>query len=544
MKETKLQQHELDIIQANNGLRLYLSGLLEKKAPTPQSSLYNIPGYKEWEPDAIKDRWLKILERLQSGTKPEREVFQFDSAQLQKWGPQGGHAPIGELLKDIVYPSFSSQPSPSAFSSDEWQRAKRATVRCLHSRGCRGLSPVPYHRVIDDMRARDTLESNSGWPAFTRRKNPEVVKQAIQDATDGNWKSYPAIALFRTYNGKTRLVWMFPMATNLVEGSYFQPLQKILMRRGRSDNFFAPWQGFDEVRREINVAYTSHPQLYLAASDFSATDAHFKLAATLEVFDVLKECFQPRFRDGLKESLTHMHMIPLIIGPDSQLQGEHGVSSGSNWTNFVETVFDLIFALYVEIKENNVPSHRLPSLFGPKYAGLYAIGDDMTWISTTYDEDFNVRLEAYGEEVGQEIKAEKTTNDPDKVKTLQRLFQVGYLDDSGHGIRAVYPTVRALKSLVYPERSHPKKLWSRDMSAVRTFMILENCVDHPLFREFCEFVADGDPYLREFARKPRHAQDSIFRESKLVPGLNPTYNQERRDASISAFASVQYLREH
>lgn len=492
MQETKLQPNELDIIQANNGLKLYLSGLESGKSATPRTALYNLQGKtKVMSPDEILAAWQEKLSVLEHGSNYEQEVFQFDSAQLQKWGPQGQVAPISKLLKDIVYPSFDVADVPSAFSTEEWQRAKRAVTRVLHAAGCRGLSPVPYSRAIDDMRARDTLESNSGWPLFTRRSKPEVVKQSIQDAEDGQWKTYPAIALFRNYNQKTRLVWMFPMSANLVEASFFQPLQSILMKSALGQTFLAPWTGFEQVRSIVTDAYSKG--FCVAASDFSSTDAHFRLSTSMEVCDVLEQCFQPRFRDALRESMTYMHNIPLVIGPDRKLTGEHGVSSGSNWTNFVETIFDMLLSVYVYYKENpedvsfKVASSYLslddelgaPLAFQKFYHGFYAIGDDMSWIvrKAQYEASFSDRLEAYGKEVGQQVKAEKTTNDPDKVKSLQRLFQAGYLRDDSRLLRAVYPTIRALKSLVYPERSHKKRLWSKDMNAVRAFMILENCVD-------------------------------------------------------------------
>lgn len=313
------------------------------------------------------------------------------------------------------------------------------------------------------------------------------------------------------------------------------------MRSALAETFLSPWKGFEQVRSLVTRAYDDG--YAVAASDFSSTDAHFKLATTMEVFDVLKECFQPRFRDALKDSMTYMHTIPLIISPDSELVGEHGVSSGSNWTNFVETIFDRILSIYVAIKELQGQGQPIRDYSkGNVYHGLYAIGDDMSWYVTKnhYDADFAKRLATYGESVGQEIKAEKTTNDPDKVKSLQRLFQAGYRKEDG-SVRAVYPTIRALKSIVYPERMHKQKLWSKDMSAVRTFMILENCVDHPLFAEFCKFVSEGDPYLATFARMSSKEQNAALRKSKLIPGLNSTYNQERRDSSLSEFASIQLV---
>ena len=526
MKETKLHSSQLKVIEENNGLKMYLSGLSVGKEATPRSSLYDLKGKTAMlTPDEILSQWKEKLSVLDNKDDFSKNVFQFDSHQLEKWGPQGEVAPIDELMDEIVLPTFSrSSNHPSAFKTDNWSKAKRKCVISLHNAGAKGLSPVSYRRVIDDMRARDTLESNSGWPLFTKRNKPEVIAQSIEEAENGLWKTYPAIALFRNYNRKTRLVWMFPMSANLVEGSFFQSLQSVLMKSELSKTFLSPWSGFEQVREIVTSTYNA--EQFIAASDFSATDAHFQLDTSMEVFDVIKECFQPRYRSALEESIRYMHEIPLVVGKTTMLEGEHGVSSGSNWTNFIETIFDMILAEYVKLEGG--------------YSGLYAIGDDMSWSSNTYSEQFADLLAEIGESVGQEIKSEKTTNDPDKVKSLQRLFQRGYVRPDGK-LRAVYSTIRALKSLVYPERFHKPKVWSKDMEAIRAFMILENCVDHPLFEEFCRFVSAGDPHLREFAHYTREKQAKLFRQSKLVPGLNSTYNQEKRDSSLSEFSSLKLI---
>ena len=528
MKETKLHSSQLKVIEENSGLKMYLSGLSVGKEATPRSSLYDLDGKTELlTPDEILERWKTKLSILDSKDAFSKNVFQFDSHQLEKWGPQGKVAPIADLMDEIVLPTFSrSSEHPTAFKTSNWALAKRSVVRMLHRNGAKGLSPVSYRRVIDDMRARDTLESNSGWPLFTKRNKPEVIAQSIEEAENGQWKTYPAIALFRNYNRKTRLVWMFPMSANLVEGSFFQSLQSTLMKSELSKTFLSPWSGFEQVRKVMTSAYSQG--LFVAASDFSATDAHFQLDTSLEVLDVIAQCFQPRYRSALEESIRYMHEISLVVSPTTMIVGEHGVSSGSNWTNFIETIFDLILAEYVKLEGG--------------YQGLYAIGDDMSWCSKTYNAKFADMLADIGKSVGQEIKSDKTTNDPDKVKSLQRLFQKGYARPDGE-LRAVYSTIRALKSLVYPERFHSPKVWSKDMEAIRDFMILENCVDHPLFEEFCRFVSAGDPHLKEFAHYSANKQARLYRQSKLVPGLNSTYNQEKRDSSLLNFSSVKFISE-
>lgn len=525
---TKLTEEQLATISSNNGLSRYLQSLLEGKKFTPRSWLYDGYAGPKMEPDQVLAKWKTILSSLEKGSAFEKEVFQFDTSSEAKWGPQGGVKPISEIMDEIVLPTFGTSSVPKAFGTSEWDQAKKAVHKQLDAHHIYGLRPASYSRVLDDMRARDTLESNSGWPLFTRRNKPEVKQQAVEAAEDGRWKTYPAIALFRNYNQKTRLVWMFPMATNLVEGAFFQPLQSAIMNSDLSNTMFSPWKGFEQVRNLITAKYEAGE--CIAASDFSSTDAHFHRASSMEVCDVIELCFAPKFRAALRESLEYMHQIPLIVGPNEMITGEHGVSSGSNWTNFIETIFDWILAEYVRIKTAG------------KHEGLYAIGDDMSWISSRYDDAFADTLEQFGKDVGQEIKAEKTTNEPDKVKSLQRLFQRGYNRPDG-STRGVYPTIRALKSSVYPERFHRSKDWSKDMFCARQFMILENCVDHPLFEEFVKFVCAGSNYLVPFAKQSDQQLQRIQREAKLLPGLNPTYNQEKRDSSLSQFESIRIARE-
>lgn len=521
--KTKLTVKELDTVSSNRNLARYLESLLVGRPATPRSWLYDERN-GNLTPKEVLDQWLNILQSLENGSEAEQNVYHFDISQEEKWGPQGKVAPISELM-EIVEQGFGSSPIPKAFSTDKWAAAKKELTRLLTAK-VSVLRPASYDHVVDDMRARDTLESNSGWPLFTRRSKPEVKAASIHDAEDGSWRDYPAIALFRNYNQKTRLVWMFPMSANLVEGSYFQPLQSQLMKAGF--DFLAPWRGFEDVRKLVSEAYAD--QRFVAASDFSSTDAHFTKHATLEVFDVIQYCFQAKYREGLRDSLVHMHEIPLVIGPDTKEVGDHGVSSGSNWTNFIETIFDWILAIYVKNE-----------LGAAGYSGLYAVGDDMSWVSDTYNKRFADELERIGDSVGQVIKGDKTTNDRDKVKSLQRLFQRGYSDPTGQ-IRAVYSTIRALKSSVYPERFHDPRKWDSDMFCARQFMILENCVDHPLFEDFVKFVCAGQKDLIPFAHKSDAKLSEITRKTKLLPGLNPTYNQERRDSSLAEFRSIQLAR--
>jgi hypothetical protein len=478
----------------------------------------------------VLKKWRAILEaRLKDGSPYSERVWQFDTSQEQKWGPQGGHEPMEDLMSEIVLPSFklaTENRQPAAFTTMEWQKAIEMVIRIYKQAGIHGLHPRSCENVIDTLRVDGKLETNSGWPDFTRRDRPAVRAAAIRAVRDGQWKTYPAIALFRRYNGKTRLVWMFPMSVNLQEARFVQVIMDAIKNSSLIDQFFAPWKGFDQVRKRITEMYDSGR--FVAASDFSSADAHFQKAASKEVLKVLTELFHPSCRAELEDSVMHMHEIPLLVGPDKMLVGDHGVASGSNWTNFIETVFDQILGCYATIKLRAVH-------------GLYGQGDDMAWTCSRESlKSVPEWLETIGQEVGQVIKADKTTADDKYVKTLQRLFMPGYRRPDGQ-LRGVYPTIRALKSSVYPERDHYD--WREDDFCVRQFQILENCVDHPAFAEFVAFICKGNEHLIPFAKRPADYLRAAQRKAKRIPGLVATYNEEKKQQPLDTFESIRIAKE-
>nr|UAW00330.1 MAG: RNA-dependent RNA polymerase [Porcine picobirnavirus] len=533
MKIESLPENVQSCVNLNSGLKMYLNNLERGRSATPRSWLY------EGKPDTeVLQAWLNILEpKLKTLGERGRIVYQFETSQLKKFGPQGEVKPVSELM-DLVTEGFSQAgtPKPALFSSKLWQQAKENAVKYLiKDIGIyKRLRPRAYKHVVDDMRDRDTLESNSGYPDFTRRKKPEILQNAYSAIESGEYLEFPAILLFRNYNQKTRPVWMYPMSTNIVEGSFTQPLKEAIMQ---SDlQFFAPWRGYEHVLNRITKHYNDGE--YLSASDFSHTDAHFTKWAMLEVYDVIKYAFQPQYWDALKQSMLHVVSIPLIIGSDTWIIGDHGVSSGSNWTNDCETYMDFIaeqfFTLLKLVKEPDT-----------------AIGDDISHRRDTYLDTLAEQLAGWYKKMNFDVNAEKVTNERDWVKYLQRVTIRGWFSDRTFTVkgqsypllRGIYSTIRALNSSLNPEKFHTPKLWSSDMFCVRQFMILENCIDHPLFREFVEFVCAGNEHLGEFARKTDKAIDEAQLASRVLPGLNPTYNQEKRDQSLSSFASIKIARE-
>lgn len=532
MKIESLPQDVLEVVQNNSGLKMYLNNLEHGRPATPRSWLY------EDKPDTeVLQSWLSILEpKLQALGLRGDIVYQFEASQLKKFGPQGEVKPVKELM-ELVTEGFSQAgtPKPAIFSSKLWQQAKENAIKyMIKDIGIyKRLTPRAYPHVVDDMRDRDTLESNSGYPSFGRRKRPEILRQAYDDIKSGAYLEFPAILLFRNYNQKTRPVWMYPMSTNIVEGSFTQPLKEAIMK---SDlQFFAPWRGYEHVLNRITKHYNDGE--FLSASDFSHTDAHFTKWAMYEVYDVIKYAYREQYWEQLKQSMLHVVDIPLIIGSDQWIVGDHGVSSGSNWTNDCETYLDFI-------------AEQFFTLLGLVKEPDSAIGDDIEHRRDDYLESLADELAEWYKKMNFDVNASKVTNERDWVKYLQRVVIRGWFSGRTFRfkgteyplLRGIYSTIRALNSSLNPEKFHSPKLWNSNNFCVRQFMILENCIDHPLFIDFVKFVCDGNEHLYEFAQKQDNEIDAAHRASRVLPGLNPTYNQEKRDKPLSTFESIKVAR--
>lgn len=59
--------------------------------------------------------------------------------------------------------TFQAGSPLAATRMKEWEYAKAYVIsKIVESTGYKRLRPASFSRVVDDMRARDTLESNSG----------------------------------------------------------------------------------------------------------------------------------------------------------------------------------------------------------------------------------------------------------------------------------------------------------------------------------------------------------------------------------------------
>lgn len=510
MKKVKVQRTVRETILSNHGLSLYLDNLSRGRTATPHSWLYE----KE-DAEKTLQRWIPIMEAANNKSEFGEVFNQFDLKQVEKFGPQGAIPPfnskeVSEVIEPLYSPSVYDDPSAL---SEYFEEAKLFAKEAFGAKVNR-CRPLPYEHVVDDMRARDTLSTNSGYPRFTRRNT--VATQEVSDARAGSASSYPAIVLFRHYYGKLRPVWMFPMSQNLVESSYAQVIQKTLQESPQEwiRQYLQPWQGYEFVKQTLTTQWTGQQ---IDGGDTTKMDAHMRKAQLELVYQIVKWLFQKQYWDTLHDSLMHVCEIDLLVSSDEIIVGDHGLASGSAWTQLSETVLQLFMAWKAKTHGQG-------------------IGDDFYWI---VDMDAEELVKFLGK-FGLPANPQKQTVSKDELHFLQRLNHQGFFSrEDGRVLGAYYPTIRALGSMLLPEKFHKPKDWSSDMFCIRNYMILENCIDDPCFDEFLNFVVHGHKDMIPFAKKTDAALDKIQRIASKVPGLYPSYNQEKREKPLSSFLSIR-----
>jgi hypothetical protein len=201
MKYTEISSNTLDSIldkEKQPNVSNLLMGIREGKLPTPRTPLFKSESESE-----VMDGWLQIISRIPTVTQRLKD---YEESRLSKVGPQGGYPPLSERresLEDYWTKGQIELPKPEFY--DEMVNDVRARL----FKGISGLRPQTYATVISTSAEKDSLNTNSGCPSYTKRSDPSTQQRAITDAESGRWETYPAILGSRAQRGSDRFIFMF-----------------------------------------------------------------------------------------------------------------------------------------------------------------------------------------------------------------------------------------------------------------------------------------------------------------------------------------------
>jgi len=420
------------------------------------NEVYVTPISKKHKPEEILAKWDKVFQANKS--KLNEVLVNLEESQRSKFGPRSISIPWNERREGVL-DSFDV--------NDDNYLTPEAVLPAIKDRASlRPLSLVNSLKFLKN-------NTNSGLPYYT---NKGKIKDRLLSEFDSLLeRKDPCILFTRTQEqAKTRGVWGFPAADTLNEMRFFLPLLDYQKRMGWRSALLGP----EEVSRRLTklISDAVKRKLTLVSIDFSAYDASIKPNLTGKAFEYIKSLYQSKHHKEIDYINERFSSISLVT-PEGVISGNHGVPSGSTFTNEVDSIVQ-----YQIAKSSGVVEDELLQIQGDD--GVYAIPDEKI-----------VSLYSSFKKYGLKVNPDKSSESNRYLIYLQCLYHYDEMVDGRIG--GVYPIYRALNRIIFQER------WSnfedfgiigRDYYAIRTISILENCKFHPLFKEFVYFITELDKY--------------------------------------------------
>lgn len=442
------------------------------------SEVFTTPICKRIEPVSILKQWDEIFKANKG--RMNSTLIDLEVSNRSKFGPRSIAKPWVERIDDV----------------SKYYHDKRNIRSPISSRPALKPQNLQRFRPLEPNKAVDLLKNstNSGLPFYCRKS--KIKRRLIEDFDYLKYRKDPCLLFTRTQeNNKTRTVWGYPAIDTLIEMCYYAVLltyQKTLDWRAA---IRTPEDVDREVTRIIDKAISN--SLSVVSIDFSAYDSSISVGLIKEAFEYIKSLFQPIYHDTIDIICHRFYSIPLLT-PSGIIRGNHGVPSGSTFTNEVDSIVQ-----YLVAKSSNLI-----------YDGDFQIqGDDGVYaVSDSSIDDF---LNTF-DKCGLNVNKDKSDISKNYCIYLQKLYHKDLRGNDGI-IGGIYPTYRALNRIIYQER------WSnfedfdisgQDYYSLRTISILENCKHHPLFKEFVTFVYNLDKYSLGYTREGLSKYINMLSETK------------------------------
>jgi hypothetical protein len=456
-------------------------------------------------PTFLLNEWDKVFNS--SSTYMSKNLTQLEASNRSKFGP-----------RSIAIPWLDRRSSVEAYFSGEKLRSSSLEDELGFKGQVRSrLRPLSVESAGKFLKN----DTNSGLPFFTRKRRvKDDFSENYNDLLAYRTRNDPCIMFTRTQEEKkTRNVWGFPIADTLHEMMYYRPLLNYQKRLTWRSALNGPDSTNRTLTRLILRAVNSKQKL--VSMDFSSYDSTVKSSLQKASFDYIKDLFQSHYTNELDEIALRFKTIGLVT-PGGIYTGEHGVPSGSTFTNEIDSI-----AQYLIAKSN-----------GLKDDCLDIQGDDGAYL--TSDPDLlKDRFESYGLKVNEE----KSFVRSDSLVYLQNLYDIKHINNGFIG--GIYPTYRALNRIIYPERYtllSKEEITGSDYFSIRTIAILENCKHHPLHKDLVEFILKYDKYKLNFSENGLSKYIEYISESSGLEGI--LQNQYSDNLSgLKQFETVKIIRE-
>jgi hypothetical protein len=241
------------------------------------------------------------------------------------------------------------------FDKARWKRAYQKVRRMFLTKGDKlvplALEDVPFEG-----------DKSAGAPTFLRKR--DAYSLAVREAyAIRHGMTPPPLTIF--HRGKNteecRPVFGYPFSMTLIESRFFYPYQEALL-----DSPYAPYVSgkYDaQIGGLINeIRLISRWVLEL---DFSGLDGSSSAFLISKAFQIIHDCFSwDEFDSRDWDILVRYHMFAPVLAPDGRIYygKDHGVSSGSMFTQIIDTIITMFGFCY--------------AMEDYKYTRICALGDD------------------------------------------------------------------------------------------------------------------------------------------------------------------------
>jgi hypothetical protein len=286
----------------------------------------------------------------------------------------------------------------------------------------RRLRPISADKALGYIKNN----TNSGLPYL--EKKGEVKAITLENLNKLLLRNDPCVFFIRTQeNEKTRIIFGDAFADVLNDSRYYRVFLEYERNLPWRSAIVSPNAVDHSVTDIINKAKENDEEL--VSVDFDLFDTSFKRPLQKMVFDFIKHHFQLQYHEDIDHCGERFGTVGLIT-PDGILKGDHGIPSGSAWTNTV----------------GSIGQHLVASDFGVPDDAQQQQGDDGAYRVKNAKKLFD-----HFEKFGLKINRDKTYVSKDHIVYLQNLHDDFYRDSSGV-CRGIYSTYRALGRFLFPER--------------------------------------------------------------------------------------------
>lgn len=403
-------------------------------------------------PDILSE-FDELFQSLSAANPLITELYDSEMANRSKFGP-----------RSIAKPWIDRKESLMEY----FDKVKRSNkIKEIYPDLTGRLRPLNINSVKDFIKKN----TNSGLPYL--RKKGLVIDEAISNFGDLVRDQYPAVLFTRTQEGgKTRNIWGFPIGDTINEMLYYRPLLDYQREQFWRSAIVSPEAVDNGVTTCMN--YAKEKGLSLLSIDFSSYDASVKPYLIREGFNYIKKMYQNNFHPDI-DAVCERFINIGICTPDGIISGEHGVPSGSTFTNEIDSICQYLIAM-------SYPHESLYHFQIQGDDGLYACKDPS-------------KLMNWFESFGLNVNKDKSLIRSNVSSYLQLIYNDSYKQNDT--LVGVYPVYRAILRLCYLETFTDftkDNIDGKDYFAIRALSILENCKYHPYFQDLVKFVVARDKY--------------------------------------------------